>query len=161
MRPFFMAKNLKAKWRDKRIRRYKLCKLTPMDLHCDDRWETRDLPSIQKNGLWYPIMLYRIHPEWWIKNFTKWRPTSHSYIDPIINEDGYIWAIKMGSNRYQCAVHLGYDTIDAIMFDNSDDCVKLAVWHRECDPLNNKKAPPYTGAYGYSDVLQALPTYDS
>lgn len=147
-----MTMHLKSKWRDPRIRRYKLSKLTPMDLHDDERWLTRDLPNIEKNGLWYPIMLYRVHPSWWETHYSKWRSKNCFINEPIINADGYIWAVKMGCNRYQCAVHLGYNTIDAIMFDNSDDCVKLAVWHRECDPLNNKNAPPYTGAYGYNNA---------
>jgi hypothetical protein len=148
-----MTKHLQAKYRDPRIQSYELAKLTPMDLHSDERWKTRDLPSIQLNGLWYPIMLYKVPLDWWNGAFTKWRPKTNRYIDPIVNEDNMIWAIKMGSNRYQCAVHLGYDKIDAIMFNNVNDCVKLAVWFRECDPLNNNNAPPYTGAYGYKDVI--------
>jgi hypothetical protein len=120
-----------------------------MDLHKDERWKTRDLPKIKEHGLWYPIMLYKISPYWWHNTYSRWRPKACEHARPVINEDGMIWAIKMGSNRYQCAVYLGYDTIDAIMFNNSDDCVKLAVWHRECDPLNNKDAPVYSGAYGY------------
>lgn len=156
-----MTKNLKAKWRDKRIKRYKLSTLTPMDMHNDERWQTRDLPRIERDGLWYPILLYRVHPNWWQNYYTKWRSKDCHYIDPIVNKDGYIWAIKIGCNRYQCALHLGYETIDAIMFDNSDECIKLGIWLRECDPLNNKAAPPYTGAYGYDDVLQALPIHNS
>lgn len=144
-----MTRHLHAKYYDSRAQPFELAKLTPMDLHLDDRWKTRDLPSIIQHGLWYPIMLYKVTPEWWNGPFTKWRPKSSRYVDPIVNEDGMVWAVKMGSNRYQCAVHLGYNTIDAIMFNHSDDCVKLAVWFRECDPLNNKNALPYTGAYGY------------
>ena len=141
--------HLSSKYRDTRINPYELDKLTPMDLHSDERWQTRDLPSIQTNGLWYPLMLYKITPEWWNGAFTKWRNKHNRYADPIINEDGMIWAIKVGSNRYQCAVYLGYKTIDAIMFDNSDDCAKLGIWFRDCDPLNNSNAPAYTGAFGY------------
>lgn len=144
-----MTMHLISQYRDPRIKQYELKKLTPMDLHSDNRWQIRDLPSVITNGLWYPIALYKVTPEWWNGPFTKWRPKVNNYIDPVVNEDGLIWAVKMGSNRYQCAVHLGYDTIDAIMFDHPDDCVKLTVWFRECDPLNNKNAPAYTGAYGY------------
>ena len=148
-----MTKHLQSKYRDTRIQPYELGKLTPMDLHSDNRWQTRDLSSVITNGLWYPIALYKVTLEWWHGPFTKWRPKVNNYIDPIVNEDGLIWAVKMGSNRYQCAVHLGYDTIDAIMFDHPDDCVKLTVWFRECDPLNNKNAPAYTGAYEYKNVI--------
>lgn len=149
MQPFFMTKHLSSQWRDPRISPYDLSKLTPMDLHKDERWQTRDLPLIQEKGLWYPIMLYKVSPYMWHNRYSHWWPNGCYKAAPIINDDGMIWAVKMGSNRYQCAVHLGYETIDAIMFDHSDDCVKLAVWHRECDPLNNKNAPAYTGAYGY------------
>jgi hypothetical protein len=141
--------HLSSKYRDIRIKPYELAKLTPMDIHSDERWQTRDLPRIQADGLWYPIMLYKVTPEWWNGPFARWRPKSNRFVDPVTNKDGMIWAVKMGSNRYQCAVHLGYDTIDAIMFDNSDDCAKLAAWYRDCDPLNNSNAPTYTGAFGY------------
>lgn len=144
-----MNKNLSSKWRDSRIVPYKLDKLTPMDLHRDQRWRTRDLPSIEEHGLWYPIMLYKVTPDWWYEKFIMYPSTSVYYVDPVINEDNMIWAVKMGSNRYQCAVHLGYDTIDAIMFDNPNDCVKLAVWYRECNPLNNSNAQEYKGTFTY------------
>lgn len=147
-----MTMHLQSQWQDPRIKPYTLSKLTPMDLHKDERWRTRDLPRIQEHGLWYPLALYKVSPYWWHNTYSRWRPADCWHVPPIINEDGMIWAVKMGSNRYQCAVHLGYETIDAIMFDNSDDCVKLTVWFRECDPLNNKNAPAYTGAYGYDNA---------
>lgn len=143
-----MSKHLSSKWRDPRISIYKLSDLTPMDLHKDERWRWRDLPSIESDGLWYPLMLYKITPEWWHGPFSKWRPLGNYYIDPVINDDGMIWAVKMGSNRWQVAKHLGYDTIDAMMFDHSDDCVKMARWHKQCDPLHNPDRP-YTGAWSY------------
>lgn len=148
-----MTMHLQSQWRDPRIQPYALSKLTPMDLHRDQRWKTRDLPRIEEYGLWYPIMLYKITLDWWNGPFTKWRPKDCDYVDPVVNEDNMIWAIKMGSNRYQCAKYLGYNSIDAIMFDTSDDCVKLAVWYRECDPLNNKQCTAYTGAFEYKNVI--------
>ena len=147
-----MTMHLQSKWRDPRIQPFLLSKLTPMDLHKDERWLTRDLPRIERDGLWYPIMLYRVTEEWWNGGFKNWRPKSSHYVDPIVNEDGLVWAIKMGSNRYQCAKHLGYESIDAIMFDHSDDCVKLAAWHRDCDPLNNVNAQPYQGLFQYDNL---------
>lgn len=143
---------LKAIWKDTRIEPFLLEKLTPMDTHNDFRWKTRDLPSISLNGLWYPILLYKVTPEWWNLKYLKWRPKTYYDIIPKVNDDGMIWAIKMGSNRYFCAKHLQYDSIDSIMFDNSDDCVKLGVWYRECDPLNNKNHPPFQGKFSYHDV---------
>lgn len=144
-----MDKHLKSQWRDPRIQPYKISQLTPMDLHKDNRWKTRDLPSIQNNGLWYPIMLYPVTLDWWNNSFVRWRPINCFYEDPIVNNDNMIWAIKMGSNRFQCARYLGYEFIDAIMFDNPTDCVKLSVWHRECDPLNNLYAVDYQGTFEY------------
>lgn len=143
-------KHLSSIWRDPRISPYNLKQLTPMDLHRDNRWKTRDLPSIQRDGLWYPIMLYKISPSWWYDVFLTHRADSVSYVEhPHINNDGMIWGVKAGSNRWQCAEYLGYDTIDAMMFEHSDDCAKMVIWHRECNPLNNPDCPPYTGAWGY------------
>lgn len=135
-------------WRDPRIQPYELAKLTPMSLHSDERWKTRDLPRIEKDGLWYPIALYKVTLDWWNTKFVKWRPLSCRYVDPIVNEDGFIWAIKVGSNRYQCAEYLGYSAIDAIMFSHSDDCAKFAIWIQETDPLNT--AAPYQGLWSYT-----------
>mgnify|MGYP002636391845 CR=1 FL=1 len=141
---------LKCQWQDPRIDKFELSKLTPMDGHDDGRWEWRDLPRIREQGLWYPILLYKVTPEWWHTKYIKWRPKIQTpYEDPIVNEDGMIWAVKMGSNRYLCARYLGYQFIDCIMFEDSNDCVKLGVWLRECDPLNNKDAEPYQGKFSY------------
>lgn len=147
-----MTMHLQSIYRDDRIQEFELSKLTPMDLHRDERWKTRDLPRISEHGLWYPIMLYKVTEDWWNNSFSSWRPKGCYYVNPIVNEDDMIWAIKMGSNRFQCARHLGYTSIDAIMFDNSDDCVKLGAWFRDCDPLNNKNARPYQGLYSYDNL---------
>lgn len=142
--------NLQSRFRDTRIQPYELSKLTMMDCQKDERWRTRDLPRVEAHGLWYPIMLYPVTPEWWHGPYKKWRNTTDLiHEEPVINEDGMIWAIKVGNNRYQCAVHLGYTSIDAIMFDNCHDCIKLGIWLRDCDPLNNSNAPAYTGAVRY------------
>ena len=126
-----------------------------MDGHDDERWKWRDLPRIKEQGLWYPLLLYKVSPEWWNTKFMSWRPKIKTpYQSPVVNEDEMIWAIKIGSNRYLCALHLGYTHIDGIMFENqagkaADACVKLGVWLRECDPLNNSEAEQYQGKYSY------------
>lgn len=140
-------KTLNCAWQDPRIESFPLSKLTPMDLHNDERWKTRDLPRIKRDGLWYPIMLYKVTLDWWHNKFTKWRPHECHYVDPTVNEDEMIWAIKVGSNRYQVAQHLGYDAISGIMCDHSDDCAKLGIWMRDADPLNTNI--PYTGDWSY------------
>jgi hypothetical protein len=152
MQPFLLPKHLSSIYQDDRITIFRLDTLTPMDLHNDDRWVTRDLPSIQNNGMYYPILLYKITLEWWENRYKKLYSSLNRHATPIINNDGLIHAVKVGSNRYQCATHLGYETIDAIMLDNQEDCIKLGVWFRDCDPLNNKNAPAYTGAYEYKNV---------
>lgn len=145
-----MIKHLASKWRDPRIQAYDLQKLNPMCLHEDRRYLTRDVPRIERDGLWYPILLYKVTPQWWTEKFAPWPYSGCNLLPPVINQDGMIWAVKMGSNRWEAAVHLGYETIDAIMFDHSDDCVKLGVWFRDCDPLHNANCPPYTGAWEYN-----------
>ncbi len=148
-----MTKHLPCKFRDPRIQSFRLSLLTPMDLHNDDRWFTRDLPSIEKNGLYYPILLYRETLDWWNTRYKQLYKGLKRHAIPVVNADGMLHLVKMGSNRYQCAVYLGYETIDAIMFNSQNDCIKLGAWFRDCDPLNNKNASPYTGAYGYKNVI--------
>jgi len=142
-------KILHCAWQDPSVETFELRKLTPMDLHKDERWKSRDLPRITRDGLWYPILVYKITLDWWENKFTKWRSLDCWYMDPIVNEDNMIWAIKVGSNRYQVAEHLGYDSIEGIMCDNSDEAAKLGIWMRDADPLNTGRA--YTGEWAYGN----------
>jgi hypothetical protein len=128
-------KTLHCKWNDDRINSVRLNKLTPMDLHRDNRYLTRDLPRIKEDGLWYPLLVYKADPDWWNNTWVKHRSSRCTYIDPRIASDGFIWAIKMGSNRYQSAVHLGYDAIDIILCNDANECVKLGKWFAQCNPL--------------------------
>jgi len=145
-------KTLNSKWKDSRIIAVSLDKLTPMDLHLDDRYLTRDLPRISTDGLWYPLLVYYADPNWWNNTWSKHRSVSCRYVDPKI-EDGKILAVKMGSNRYQCAVHLGYDFIDVLVCKDANECVKIGKWFAQCDPLNNKSSLPYMGLYDYEHLL--------
>ena len=146
-------KTLHSRWQDPRIITVELNQLTPMDLHLDDRYLARDLPRIQQNGLWYPLLVYRADPAWWNNIWIKHRSAQCRYVDPVIASDGTIWAVKMGSNRYQTAVHLGYDAVDVIVCNNVDECVKIGKWFAQCDPLNNKDSLPYMGLYDYEHLL--------
>lgn len=146
-------KTLHSIWRDTRIIAAQLSVLTPMDLHNDNRYLTRDLPAIRKHGLWYPLLVYTTTLDWWNNKFSKHRSAQCFYIDPMVNSDGYIWAVKMGSNRYQSARDLGYTAIDIIMCDNADECVKLGKWFAQCDPLNNINSLPYLGLFDYEHLL--------
>lgn len=60
----------------------------------------------------------------------------------------------MGSNRYQCARDLGYDAVDVIICENSDECVKLGKWYAQCDPLNNIDAVEYLGVFDYANHIR-------
>lgn len=146
-------KTLHCKWKDSRITTVDLNRLTPMDLHLDNRYLTRDLPNIKRNGLWYPLLVYRADPIWWNNTWVKHRSAQCRYVDPIVNSDGTIWAVKMGSNRYQTAVHLGYNAVDVIVCDNADECVKIGKWFAQCNPLNNNSTLPYMGLYDYEHLL--------
>lgn len=68
-------------------------------------------------------------------------------------DDNRFWAIKVGTNRYQCAVHLGYDAVDAIICEDANECVKLGKWFAQCDPLNNIHSIPYMGLFDYEHLL--------
>lgn len=148
MQPFLLSKHLSSLYRDDRIQPFKLSTLTPTNLHNDDRWKTRDLPSLIENGLYYPLLIYKTDLYWWNTKYKKLYSNLKRHATPVINDDGMIHAIKIGNNRYECAVHLGYETIDAIMLDSEKACIQLGIWFRDCDPLN-KDAPAYTGAFGY------------
>lgn len=138
-----------SQWRDDRIQPLELDKLSPMDIHRDGRWEWRDLPRIQADGLWYPIACYWITEDLWYRSFYNVMHKNVDIRDPKILDNGLILAVKMGNNKFLCAEHMGYTHIDAIIFDNSNDAVKHAVWWRECDPLNNPDAPDYAGTFSY------------
>ena len=146
-------KTLHSKWQDSRITTVELAQLTPMDLHLDDRYLTRDLPRIQQDGLWYPLLVYHADFIWWNTVWKKHRSAQCRYVDPVVNNDGTVWAVKMGSNRYQTAVHLGYDAVDVIVCKDADECVKIGKWFAQCDPLNNKNSLPYMDLYDYEHLL--------
>lgn len=117
-----------------------LSRLSPMSYHVDDRWRTRDLPRVQQDGLWYPLLYYKVTWDWWTEKFASWFSANSGwpYINPpTVNEDGYIWALKLGCNRYRVLKYMGYTSADAILFDNSNDLVKLGFYLRDKDPLHN------------------------
>jgi len=127
--------NLTSQWKDSRIQQIPLVNLTPMDLHADNRFLTRDLPSIRDNGMWYPVLAYWVTEEWWRGPYENWRPKMNPVAMPTII-DGMILALKIGNNRYQCANHLGYTSIDGMIMSDANECVKLGRWFDQCDPLH-------------------------
>jgi len=116
-------------------------KLSPMSWHDDQRWFWRDLPQIQDNGLWYPLLYYKVTPVWWNNKFASWKsayPSWDKINPPVINEDGNIWALKMGTNRLTALKFLGYNTCDTICFKTANALIKVGVYFREEDPLHNE-----------------------
>lgn len=143
---------LHAQWQDERIEPLELSMLSPMDIHRDGRWEWRDLPRIEADGLWYPICCYWITEDMWYKSFYDKMHQNVDTREPKILDNGLILAIKMGNNKFLCAEHLGMTHIDGIIFEGKhciNDAVKASVWWRECDPLNNPDAAPYAGTFSY------------
>lgn len=117
--------------------------LSPMSYHLDDRWRTRDLPRFTNDGLWYPLLYYKVTLDWWTKKFANWFSANPGwpYINPpIVNSDGFIWALKLGCNRYRVLKHLGYTSADCILFDDSNKLVELGFYLRDEDPLHNDRS---------------------
>ena len=124
------------------IHTVELSKLSPMSHHLDNRWYWRDLPKVIDEGMWYPILYYKVTPEWWNGGFKSWFGANKAWPHinpPVINEDGMIWALKTGSNRLRCLKFMGYTSADAILFDDVNELIKLGVSLREEDPLHGGK----------------------
>ena len=110
-----------------------------MSAHKDNRWYWRDLPKMMDDGMWYPLLYYKVTPEWWNGGFKGWFGSSESWPGinpPVVNEDGMIWALKTGSNRLKCLKFMGYTSADAILFDDVNTLLKLGEQLREKDPLH-------------------------
>ena len=124
------------------IHTVELSKLSPMSARKDNRWYWRDLPKMMDDGMWYPLLYYKVTPEWWNTKFKGWFGKSESWPGinpPVVNEDGMIWAVKTGSNRLKCLKFMGYTSVDAILFDDVNKLLKLGEQLREKDPLHGGK----------------------
>jgi len=113
---------------------------SPMTWKDDNRWYWRDMPRIIDNGLWYPLLYYKVTPDWWHTKFASWKSEQEESWEkinpPTVCEDGMIWALKMGTNRLQALKFMGYTSVDAICFPNSNELIKIGLWLRDEDPLN-------------------------
>ncbi len=145
-----MTMHLSSIWRDPRITAVPLSCLSPTTVHADYKHRTTVLPQIVNHGLWYPLNCVKFSQDHWQRRVIYGLPPASALRlpKPVINEDGFIWAIKMGCNRYQAARELGYHSIDCIFFDHTDDAVKVARWHQQCDPLHNPESV-YMGVFDY------------
>jgi len=113
---------------------------SPVTWKDDNRWYWRDMPRIIDNGLWYPLLYYKVTPDWWHTKFASWKSAQEESREkinpPTVCEDGMIWALKMGTNRLQALKFMGYTSVDAICFPNSNELIKIGLWLRDEDPLN-------------------------
>ena len=130
----------KSLWQDHPgIHSVELSKLSPMSWHADNRWYWRDMPRIIDDGLWYPILYYKCTPKWWNTSYQK-RKGSHEMWEhinpPVINEDGMIWGVYMGTNRLQCLRFMSYTSVDCIDCKNQGALIELGLYLRDKDPLH-------------------------
>ena len=81
-------------------------------------------------------LLYYKVSEWWNTKFQvgNQHRLNHGKINPTVCEDGLIWALKMGTNRLQALKFMGYTSVDAVCFPNSNELVKVGLYPREKDP---------------------------
>ena len=135
-------KHCSSLWRDERIRGVSLNKLSPMGWHSDNRWYWRDLPRIIDHGLWYPMIYFKITPEWWNTSYFK-RKGSHPMWEhinpPVINDDGMIWGIYIGTNRYRCLKFMGDKSVDCIECKNQSEAIELGSYLKEKGQFYNDK----------------------
>ena len=107
----------------------------------DGRWEWRDLPRIQRDGMWYPVLYDRVTPEWWDNTFTgcfSYKDDWDIIKNPTICDDGFIYLVRIGNNRVKVAEHLGYDSIDGIFFPVLRNLVQYSQLIKNTDPYNNQ-----------------------
>ena len=146
--------HLKSIWRDPKIIAVDLDKLSPVTIHENYRHRTKTTPSMQQYGLFYPLACVKFTSMEWVRRVVYGTNKEHAarlYL-PVVNEDKFIWAVKVGCNRWHSAKELGYTSIDCIFFQHTDDAVKMSRWYDQCDPLHTQgtdKFRPYAGLYDY------------
>lgn len=127
-------------WKDNRIQPVDLNKLSPMSWHADNRWYWRDLPRIIDDGLWYPVLYFKITQEWWNTSWYKRKgemPMWKNINPPVVNDDELIWGVYMGTNRLKCLNFMGYTSVDAIECKGQAQLIELGIFLRDKDPLHN------------------------
>lgn len=138
-----MSKHCNSKFRHPDIHSVEIAKLQPMSYHVDERWKFRDLPDISKNGLNYPLLYYKVTTDWWHTKFANWASGTPGWKiinPPIVNDNNEIWAIKIGSNRYQVVKHLNYSSVDCICFTDVNKIIEFRNWIRDTDPVSAENA---------------------
>jgi hypothetical protein len=137
-------------YRDNRIVHIELSKLSPMDLHRDQRFKIKVVPTMQTQGLHYPLSCVKFTPAQWDRQMRNHNEAHRLYQRPgIVNDDGVVWAVKMGCNRFEAAEYLGYTSIDVIFFQHTDTAVQWARWFEQCDPVNKPGCEEFSAKWDY------------
>ena len=149
-----MTMHLKSLWRDPNIVEIDLDKLSPTTVHANFKHRIKTTPLIEQHGLYYPICCVKFTAMEWVRRvvYGTNADSASRLRPPVINKDNFVWAIKMGCNRWHSAKELGYTSIDCIFFKNTDDAVKMARWYEQCDPLHTQgtdKFRAYAGLFNY------------
>ncbi len=55
---------------------------------------------------------------------------------PIVNDDGMIWGVYMGTNRLTCVKFMSYTSVDCIECAGQAQLIELGIYLRDKDPLN-------------------------
>jgi len=125
------------------IHRVDLNKLSPMSDRKDVPWFWCDFPKIMDDGMSYPLLYYKVSPQWWNTKFKGYFGSSHwiwhNINPPAICEDGLIWALRRGSSKLKCLKFMGYTSADAILFDNVDKLLELDRQFKKTATLHGGK----------------------
>ena len=136
-------------WRHADIVTKPMNHLTLTDVHLDDRFVWKTLPSMQQQGLRYPLVCFTATEEFYWTKFWKACPAfmKERLPKPSI-VDGIIYMIKGGNNRYQSANSMGCSKIDCLIFAEQIDAIKWTRYLDQCDPVDNPNLP-YLGLIEY------------
>jgi len=124
--------------------------LTLGDVHLDDRYLHKTLPTMQTHGMIYPLLCWLMQRDFYENKFLKITP---DWMLPRLPQPSYVWQdwlilVKGGNNRYQAARDLGYTSIDCMIFDEQLDAIKWTVYLNQADPLKNPNIH-YQGTMNY------------
>jgi hypothetical protein len=122
--------------------------LTLSDVHLDDRYLWKTLPSMKTEGMDYPLLCWIMDAEHWDRFCFHTPDYMLDRLPPPNLVGDTILLIKGGNNRYQAARDLGYLSIDCMLFDDQLDSIKWTRYLLQCDPLRNPDLP-YLGLVDY------------
>lgn len=145
-----MFKYARSAWRHHLVVPVKMSDLTLENVHLDERYVWKTLPTMRERGLDYPLICWIVDKDFYEKRFMKF--TADDMLaklpDPVFHPPGKAIMIKGGNNRFLSAADIGYDVIDCLIFDDQIDAIKWTRYLDHCDPLRNPDKP-YLGLIDY------------